>query len=75
MTEAVDVLISLTEDDLLKTYSIQGYTITGLHAVYQVVDHFGIHYGQILYITKLLRGEDLGFYRELDKTGRPEPKP
>ena len=75
VTEAVDVLVSLTEDDLLKTYSIQGYTITGLHAVYQVVDHFGIHYGQILYITKLLRGEDLGFYRELDKTGRPEPKP
>jgi uncharacterized damage-inducible protein DinB len=73
--DAVDVLTSLTEDDLLKTYSIQGYTVTGLHAVYQVVDHFGIHYGQILYITKLLRGEDLGFYRELDKTGRPEPKP
>jgi hypothetical protein len=38
--------------------------------VYQVVEHFGMHYGQVLYITKLLRGEDLGFYRELDKTGR-----
>lgn len=73
--EAVTVLSSLTEADLLKTYSIQGYTVTGLHAVYQVVEHFALHYGQILYITKLLRGEDLGFYRELDKTGRPEPKP
>ena len=29
-----------------------------------------MRYGRILYITKLLRGEDLGFYRELDKTGR-----
>ena len=73
--EAVEVLTSLTEDELLKTYTIQGYTVTGLHAVYQVVEHFALHYGQILYITKLLRGEDLGFYRELDKTGRPEPKP
>jgi len=73
--EAVDVLTTLTKDDLLKTYSIQGYTVSGLHAVYQVVDHFGMHLGQILYITKLLRGEDLGFYRELDKTGRPEAKP
>ena len=73
--EAVEVLTSLTEDDLLKTYSIQGYTVTGLHAVYQVVEHFALHYGQILYITKLLRGEDLGFHRELDKTGRSEPKP
>jgi hypothetical protein len=38
--------------------------------VYQVVEHFGLHYGQILYITKLVRGKDLGLYRELDKTGR-----
>jgi hypothetical protein len=29
-----------------------------------------MHHGQILYITKLLHGQDLGFYRELDKTGR-----
>jgi hypothetical protein len=41
-----------------------------LHAVYHVVEHFGMHYGQIVYITKLVRGEGLGFYRELDKTGR-----
>jgi len=38
--------------------------------VYQVVEHFGLHYGQILYITKLIRAEDLGFYRELKKRGR-----
>jgi len=41
-----------------------------VEAVYQVVEHFGMHYGQILYITKLVRGENLGFYRELDETGR-----
>jgi hypothetical protein len=39
---------------------------------YHVVEHFGMHLGQILYITKLLRGEDLGFYKELDNTGRLE---
>jgi uncharacterized damage-inducible protein DinB len=70
MQEASQVLQRLTDSDLRATYDIQGYTVTGLHAVYQVVEHFGLHYGQILYITKLLRGEDLGFYRELDKTGR-----
>ena len=67
---ASDVLARLTETELRATYHIQGYTVTGLHAVYQVVEHFGLHYGQIVYITKLLRSEDLGFYRELDKTGR-----
>jgi hypothetical protein len=70
MKEASEVLASLSEADLLTTFEIQGYTFTGLHAVYQVVEHFGLHYGQIVYITKLLRGEDLGFYRELDATGR-----
>jgi Protein of unknown function (DUF1572) len=71
LNEASVVLKSVTEADLLATYEIQGYTVTGVHAIYQVVEHFGLHYGQIAYITKLLRGEDLGFYRELDKTGRP----
>jgi hypothetical protein len=68
--EASGILAARTEADLLTTYHIQGYTVTGLHAVYQVVEHFGLHYGQILYITKLVRGQDLGFYRELDTTGR-----
>jgi uncharacterized damage-inducible protein DinB len=67
---ASDVLSRLTEADLRATLHIQGYTVSGLHAVYHVVEHFGMHYGQIVYITKLLRAEDLGFYRELDRTGR-----
>jgi uncharacterized damage-inducible protein DinB len=72
LQEASVVLSRLTEADLLATYEIQGYTTTGLAAVYQVVEHFGFHHGQIVYITKMLRGQDLGFNKELDKTGRPE---
>ncbi|HEY3625924.1 MAG TPA: DUF1572 family protein [Terracidiphilus sp.] len=70
MDEANAVLSRLTEDHLLAPMEIQGYQVTGLIAVYQVVEHFGLHYGQILYITKALEGKDLGFYRELNKTGR-----
>jgi uncharacterized damage-inducible protein DinB len=70
LREASGVLSRLTEADLCTTYKIQGYSVTGLHAVYHVVEHFGMHCGQILYVTKLIRGEDLGFYRELDATGR-----
>jgi hypothetical protein len=70
MREASAVLARLTESDLLASYEIQGYKVSGLEAVYQVVEHFGMHYGQILYIIKTLRGEDLGFYRELSKAGR-----
>jgi Protein of unknown function (DUF1572) len=70
LAEAAKILARLTVDDLLETYRIQGYTVSGLAAVYQVVEHFGLHYGQILYITKALQGQDLGFYVELKKTGR-----
>jgi uncharacterized damage-inducible protein DinB len=68
--QASAVIARMTDADLLATVNIQGYTVTGLEAVYHVVEHFGMHYGQIVYITKQVRGEDLGFYRELDKTGR-----
>jgi uncharacterized damage-inducible protein DinB len=67
---ASDVLSRLTETDLRRTLEIQGYTVSGLYAVYHVVEHFGMHYGQILYVTKLLQGHDLALYGELDKTGR-----
>ncbi|MBV9479134.1 MAG: DUF1572 family protein [Acidobacteria bacterium] len=72
MKEAAEVLARLTEIDLLTCLQIQGYTVTGIEAVYTVVEHFGVHYGQVLYVAKMLRAENLGFYRELDRTGRPE---
>lgn len=68
---AVTVLERLTAHDLLLPYKIQGYEVCGLYAVYQAVEHFSLHYGQIIYITKSLTGRDLGFYKELNKTGRP----
>jgi hypothetical protein len=70
MLEAAKILGQLTPEELAAIYHIQGYTVSGLEAVYQVVEHFGLHYGQILYITKSLLGEDLGFFRELNATGR-----
>ena len=75
MSGAAQVFAVLTKEDLHSWFDIQGYHVTGLHAVYQVVEHFGLHYGQIAYITKLLRESDLGFYRELTATGRTQRSP
>jgi hypothetical protein len=72
MERAAQVLDRLTVDELLAPYEIQGYHVHGLDAVYQVVEHFGLHYGQIAYITKSLTDRDLGFYKELSKTGRAD---
>ncbi|MGA3160264.1 MAG: DinB family protein [Terracidiphilus sp.] len=68
--QASEVLARLTPTDLLARNEIQGYKVSGLEAVYHVVEHFAMHYGQVLYIVKTLHGKDLGFYIELNKTGR-----
>lgn len=70
LDEAAKVLDRLTVDELLAPYEIQGYHSRGLDAVYQVVEHFGLHYGQVVYIVKSLLAKDLGFYKELNKSGR-----
>jgi len=75
MEEAARVLERLREEELVAPYEIQGYDVTGLEAVYQVVEHFGLHYGQIAYIAKSLTNRDLGFYRELTQTGRAQGGP
>jgi hypothetical protein len=70
MERVTEVFGRLGEEELGTFFDIQGYRLTGLEAVYQVVEHFGLHYGQIAYITKMLRDEDLEFYRELNASGR-----
>ena len=70
MTEAGETLAQLTPERLTRVYEIQGYTVTGMDAVYRVVAHFSLHYGQILWIVKATTGVDLGFCSELDETGR-----
>ena len=70
MDSAGRVLEQLTAGELTAPYEIQGYHVTGLDAVYQVVEHFGLHYGQIIVLTKILAAQDMGFYKELSQSGR-----
>ncbi len=67
--EEIDAILNtLSPAELLAQYTIQNdEDVTGLQAIYHAVEHFGMHHGQILYITKQLRSADLEFYRHLDK--------
>ena len=67
LQEAVATLQSLEPDSLERTCQIQTYEVTGLQAIFQVVEHFSYHTGQILFITKQLQDIDLGFYAELEE--------
>ncbi len=70
--DACRVLAKLSDDSLLRKYRIQGFHVTGLDAAFHVAEHFGYHTGQILYITKLKRAQDLRFTRlpTIKKRGR-----
>lgn len=46
--------------------TIQGRRMTVFEAIYHAVEHFSMHTGQIIYITKQLRDRDLEFYRFRD---------
>lgn len=73
--QALQIIAGLDTDRLTRTYEIQNYRVSGVEVVYHVVEHFGQHTGQIIFATKMLTGDDLGFYGHLRNTGRPKQAP
>jgi uncharacterized damage-inducible protein DinB len=66
--EAVALIHVLPPERLVETRTIQKhYDVTVLEAIYHVVEHFSGHAGQIIFATKVLTGDDLGFYAYLRK--------
>ena len=66
--EATTVLDGVTAQRLSDRLTIQGYEGSVLDAIYHVVEHFAMHTGQIIFVTKMLTGTDLGFYRHLSSS-------
>jgi uncharacterized damage-inducible protein DinB len=67
--EALTILRTFPSARLAERVVIQGYSVTLLEAIYHVVEHFAQHAGQIVFATKQLTGEDLGFYKHLSGPG------
>ncbi len=68
--DAAEVLGAVTAARLSERVVIQGYEVTVLEAIFHVVEHFSMHTGQIIFATKMITGNDLGFYRHLSGAGR-----
>ena len=75
VAEAVAVLKAVSPDRLLETYKPQKYSVTIMEGIYHVVEHFGQHTGQIMFATKLLTGQDLGFYKHLSQPAHAQKTP
>ena len=69
LRETVDaastIIERLTTEQLTRSYEVQIYKVSGVEAVFHVVEHFAHHAGQIIFVTKMLTATDLGFYSHL----------
>ena len=56
------VIGRLDPTTILDKRNIQGTEVDVLHAIFHVTEHFSMHTGQIILLTKMLAGKDLRFY-------------
>jgi len=75
LERAVSTVSGLTPERLARTYEIQTYRVSGVEAVFHVVEHFSYHTGQIIFATKSFTGGDLGFYKHLKNAEATEQVP
>jgi hypothetical protein len=61
--QADEVIRAVTDADLLSLRRIQGYDVNVLEAIYHVVEHFGMHTGQIILLAKARAGRDLNLWQ------------
>ncbi|HEX9606921.1 MAG TPA: DUF1572 family protein [Gemmatimonadaceae bacterium] len=71
LREAESVLAALSEKDLERSIVIQGRETTVLGAVYHVVEHFAMHTGQIIFLTKTYAPNKIHFYEDAEGLARP----
>ena len=57
-----EVLKTLAPETLLERHTIQGSDVDALEAIFHVTEHFSMHTGQIIMLTKMLTSSDLRFY-------------
>ncbi len=65
-SEAIVVMESLEEATLIKQYHVQGFQLSGIGIIIHVTEHYSYHTGQIAFWVKLLKNNDLGFYRNIN---------
>ena len=71
LAEVDAVLAELSADDLNRPCTIQNRETTVLAAIYHVVEHFAMHTGQIVLLTKAHAPGAIHFYDDSDRTARP----
>ena len=67
MAQAIEGIRTLPANRLGERITVQNTPTTVLQEIYAVVEHFSGHTGQIIFATKMLTGQDLGYFRHLTR--------
>ena len=73
--EAAALIDGVSAARLSERVLIQNYEVTVLEAIAHVVEHFAMHTGQIIFVTKMLTGQELGYYKHLAAAAPSEKTP
>ena len=65
--QALEGIKTLPASRLAERITVQNSETTVLQAIYAVVEHFSYHTGQIIFATKMLTGQDLGYFKHLNR--------
>ena len=71
LLKADAVLARLSPKDLERSIMIQGRETTVIGAIYHVVEHFAMHSGQIVFLTKIYAPDKIRFYEDAGGLARP----
>lgn len=70
LEQASEVIQNVTNEELLKVRSVQGFQLSGIGILIHVTEHLSYHVGQISTLTKIMSNADLGYYENLDLSAK-----
>lgn len=73
INNAAGVMENLDAAELTRIYEVQGHVMSGIAIIIHVTEHLSYHTGQIVFLTKLLKDVDLGFYKGMDLNKKNGP--
>ncbi len=62
VSRAKEIIRECDDYKLAKTYSVQGFELSGVGIIIHVTEHYSYHVGQIAFWVKQLKNKDLAFY-------------
>lgn len=66
LTQSLRVIEQASSNQLLDTYQVQAYQLSGIGLILHAVEHFSYHTGQVAFWIKQLTNRPLDFYKDID---------